>query len=368
MAGIYVHIPFCRKKCLYCDFVSFPACGEGDFFIMNDYAAALENEMAARRESVSRIIFDTVFFGGGTPSFLEGDCFARIVNDIRKNFIIAKHAEFTIEANPESLTLAKAAQWLESGVNRISIGVQSFDNGELEIIGRVHDGDMAKNAVAIAKAAGFQSISLDLICGLPNQTIESLIKNIDTAAQLQVQHVSCYQLQVEENTPLCAQVKSGHLAVPSDDAYADMMNAAAKRLEHHGYQRYEVSNFAKQGFGCRHNMNYWQRGEYIGLGVAAHSLLCGVRMANTESLGKYLRGNWEDGRELLSAYDIETEQVMLSLRTSAGIDIKSLSDEQVSRAVSLAARGLLSEAEGRFFATDRGFEVLNSVILFLLEG
>ncbi|MGI5899576.1 MAG: radical SAM family heme chaperone HemW [Christensenellales bacterium] len=370
MTGIYIHIPFCRKKCLYCDFVSFPICGEGAFLNAEEYISALLTEMAARKGELEGKAVDTIFFGGGTPSLLEKEQIAVLMQAISDSFALRQKAEITIEANPESITLDKARQWLGLGINRISIGVQSFCDEELAAIGRAHDSKAAAGAFDTANKAGFENISADLICCLPGQREESLIRSIDRAADLGAEHISCYQLQLEENTPLERMAGRGEIALPDDDACSDMMAAAAQHLEQRGFLRYEVSNFAKPGRECLHNMNYWLRGDYLGLGISAHSFLRdeGKRIANTSSPEEYLSGKTVGEVNIISVDDALAETIMLGMRLSKGLHKSVFSAEQLNRAQKLAERGLLIGREGRYMPSRRGFEVLNSVILFLLEG
>jgi oxygen-independent coproporphyrinogen-3 oxidase len=370
MAGIYIHIPFCRRKCLYCDFVSFPICGEGAFLPVEDYLNALCREMSARRGEIRGKAVNTVFFGGGTPSLLENGQISMLMQALFENFKMEEGAEITIEANPESITAKKARHWRDIGTNRLSIGVQSFHDTELAAIGRAHDSKTAKAAFDTAKEVGFKNISADLICGLPGQGQESLLKSIDSAADLGVMHISCYQLQLEEGTPLEKMASSGEVSLPTDDEYSDMMAAAADLLEQRGFLRYEVSNFAKPGHECKHNMNYWLRGDYLGLGISAHSFLRdeGRRIANTSEPGEYMAGKTAADVQTLSQDDAQMEVIMLGMRLSKGLPENILLPAQRERAQRLAERGLLLWREGRYMPSRRGFEILNSVILFLLEG
>ncbi len=370
MTGIYIHIPFCRRKCLYCDFVSFPVCGEDALLSVEEYLIALIGEMAARRKELCGKTVDTVFLGGGTPSLLENGQISMLMQALYESFKIKEGAEITIEANPESITDEKARHWLGLGINRISIGVQSFNDIELKAIGRAHDSKMAKAALGIAKKAGFERISADLICCLPGQSEKSLLESIDAAAGLGAEHISCYQLQLEEGTPLEKMASLSQVVLPGDDDCGDMMAAAAELLERRGFSRYEVSNFAKPGHECLHNMNYWLRGDYLGLGLAAHSFLRdeGKRIANTSSPEEYMTGKTEGEVQILTESDAQNETVMLGMRLSAGMWESALLPEQKERAKRLTQMGLLLAKEGRYMPSKRGFEVLNSVILFLLEG
>jgi putative oxygen-independent coproporphyrinogen III oxidase len=257
MAGIYLHIPFCVRKCAYCDFVSFP---RGS--VPESYVDALLTEI----ELVSRggeypAAFDTVFFGGGTPSLLSGDQMRRMMKALSERFNIRAQAECSMEANPGTATPEKLEAYRNAGINRLSIGLQSTHDALLDEIGRIHTFQQFLDTLHSAKAAGFDNINVDLMHALPHQTISQYLDSIRTVCDLNVQHISAYSLILEEHTPLYFRVQSGEASMPDEDLVADMQDAGIDALESYGYHRYEISNFAQSGFECRHNLNYWQNGD-----------------------------------------------------------------------------------------------------------
>lgn len=362
MAGVYLHIPFCRKKCAYCDFVSFPLAQD----VQQRYAQAVVQEICRRAPQMRRIAFETLFVGGGTPSVLDLALLAQMVEALQTHLTLGR-TEWTIEANPESITAQKLDAWREMGFNRISIGVQSFCDAQLQAVGRLHDAQTARRAVCLAQASGFERTSVDLICGLPGQDEASLLQSVTCAAQLGVGHVSVYQLQLEEATPLTAAVRAGRVQVPDDDQTAQMMDRAIALLARLGYGRYEVSNFAKPGQECRHNQGYWRRSPYAGFGLAAHSFLDGRRIANTSELAAYLAGDTCQSVQTLTPRDAHEETLMLSLRTREGVPAAALSQTERTRADDFVEKGLLFFRQDAYCATLRGYEVLNSLIVALLD-
>jgi len=363
MAGIYLHIPFCAKKCDYCDFVSFPGCGRDQ---QAAYVRAMIREIRQRSEKLRSWIFDTLFVGGGTPSVLETDLLKEVIEAVRAHLSV-RTVEWTIEANPESTSAEKLKCWRDLGFNRISFGVQSFDDAQLRAVGRLHDSARAKAAVREAFACGFERVSVDLICALPGQTQPTLMESIDAANELGVSHISLYQLQLEENTPLTKRVLRGITQVPDEDLTADLMAAAVDRLEALGFLRYEVSNFAKPGQESLHNLGYWKRTPYVGFGLAAHSFEDPLRIGNTENMAEYLAGRWQLSCEAVDEIGAKEEKIMLGLRIRDGVKIADLSKRAQEKARYFEKMGLLEEKNGAFCATKRGYEVLNSLIVELME-
>ncbi len=283
--ALYVHIPFCLSKCNYCDFNTY----EGIESLMPSFVDALSKEIALWGQRLSRPKVSTVFFGGGTPSYLPENSINRILDAIRTSTCMDENAEITLEANPDDLTSEKAASWVRAGFNRISIGVQSFDNGILAALSRRHSSDAASGAVKSARSAGFQNINIDLMFGLPNQSVGQWRKSLLHALNLDTEHVSLYGLQIEPGTPLHRDVKVGKLPAPSDDLAAAMYEMAIDVLEDSGYEHYEISNWAKPGFRSRHNSAYWLNLPYLGVGPGAHSSLNGRRFANIKSPRGYIQ-------------------------------------------------------------------------------
>ena len=283
--GLYLHIPFCKSKCAYCDFYSLPHSEEK----MDAYAAALLRHLEEVAPRCTAHTVDTVYFGGGTPSYLGEKQLTHLLKAVKKRFHVPSDAEITLEANPDSAGDWKALRTLrKAGFNRISLGVQAADDDLLRRIGRVHTWEQALSAAAAARMAGFDNLSLDLIYGLPGQTLEAWQDTLRSAAALEPQHLSCYGLKVEPGTPLWQQRDSADL--PDDDTQADMYLWTVDYLQKKGYGQYEISNFAQPGYESRHNLKYWTLGEYAGFGPGAHSDMGGVRFAYERDLDSYIAG------------------------------------------------------------------------------
>ena len=330
--GIYVHIPFCRSKCEYCDVYSLPGARDKDR--MDEYTAALVAHIREAATGANGYEVDTVYFGGGTPSFFGAGGLARIFAEIDRRFDVSRDAEVTFEANPDSVTLPMLTHLRRAGFNRISIGVQSDLDEQLKALGRPHNYKQAQQAVSLARRAGFDNLSVDLMFGLPNQSREQWMETLRHVIDLKADHISCYGLKVEEGTKLWTYKDCANL--PDDDAQADMYFYAVQTLEEFGYHQYEISNFAKDGFICRHNMKYWGLEEYLGFGPSAHSYMTspdgrGIRFNNVSSIEKYLRV-WENpedrGQSAVEALcensltDDVCEYIFTGLRKNTGIDLK----------------------------------------------
>ncbi len=316
MKGLYIHIPFCVKKCSYCDFYSLPArLHDGESYV---------NAILRESETYAGMSFQTMYLGGGTPSLLGGKLISDLIYGLSKSLNLTDMVEATIEVNPESTT----SEFLESinnaGINRVSIGVQSLVDSELKAVGRIHTATQAMETVILTRHQGFKAVSVDLIIGLPGQTWLSLNQSLDTLVHSGIEHLSLYCLSIEESTPLA---KSPPDDLPSDDMQAELFQYATSFLEGHGYIHYEISNFALKGYECRHNLNYWRGGEYLGLGPAAASHLDGRRFRNRADLNDYLEepnGLIEDIEEL-NVKDKAAEEAMLRLRLLVeGIEVSQL--------------------------------------------
>jgi oxygen-independent coproporphyrinogen-3 oxidase len=302
--GIYLHLPFCRVHCSYCPFVVTTNVRQQD-----QYTDALLREIDARSGGEH---VDTIFFGGGTPSRTSLENLARLVARLRERFDVAGDAEFSLEANPEDITPDSLAAWRALGVNRISIGVQSFHDAELRPLGRVHGPQRARDAIRDAVATGART-SLDLILGLPYQTAESFRATLETAISSGASHISLYMLDLEEGTALKRQVEQGKVVLPDDELVASLYADAVERLAAAGLEQYEISNF---GDPCRHNLRYWRREEYLGFGAGAHSFVGNRRFANSRNVDQ-----WEiDFAETLTDDDVRRETIFLRLRQAEGID------------------------------------------------
>ena len=378
MAGIYLHIPFCVRKCAYCDFVSFP-----NGSVPEPYANALltEIELVSRGGSYPAA-FDTVFFGGGTPSLLTGDQMRRIMSALRERFDIRADAEISMEANPGTVTPEKMAAYREAGINRLSIGLQSTHDTLLREIGRIHSVDQFLTTMKNAREAGFSNINVDLMHGLPNQTIPQYLDSINTVCDLGVQHISAYSLILEEHTPLYDCVERGEVTPPEEDLVVDMQDEGIDLLEERGYHRYEISNFARDGFECRHNLNYWQNGEYLGFGIAAHGVVRDrkwTRYANVDNLEEYNRLIARGKRPLaetirLSPRDEMFECVMLGLRLIRGIDRAAFLArfdldvvEAYPKAMELLRkRGWIEENERLIALNRKGLDLQNEALGFFM--
>lgn len=369
--GLYVHIPFCKQKCAYCDFYSLA----GSEAQMDAYCAALMQHLEEVAPRCSSITVDTVYFGGGTPSYLGAARLTSLLKTIKKRYTLAKDAEITVECNPDS-----AGDWKElrqlrrAGFNRISLGVQSTDDELLREIGRIHTFNQVTDAVTAARMAKIRNISLDLIYGLPNQTMEQWQDSVRTAAALEVEHLSCYGLKLEEGTPLFARRDSCQL--PDDEIQAEMYLWMVSYLEKHGYHQYEISNFAREGFESRHNRKYWQLEPYAGFGPGAHSDFGDVRFAYTRDLRSYIAGNLElSEREEMFPRDRMQEYIMLSLRTTNGIDRSYFENHFRQRFTPMEnlleqyeKHGLVTRTEKGWRLTPEGFLVSNTIIVSLQEA
>ena len=361
--GLYIHIPFCKSKCAYCDFYSL-ARGEAR---MDDYVSALAAALRAAAPGASEHLVDSVYFGGGTPTYLGADRLAALLDVVTEQYRIAPDAEITTEANPESARDASALRRLRgAGFNRISLGMQSADDAELRVVGRIHTAADVAAAVDAARAAGFDNLSLDLIYGLPAQTRERWLGNLDAALALRPEHLSCYGLKVEPGTPLWARRERAGL--PDDDAQAEMYLAAVALLEARGYAQYEISNFARPGRESRHNLKYWTLGEYLGFGPGAHSDFGGRRFAVARDLDAFLAGRTVCSEDAaITPRERAAERVMLGLRTAEGLDAALLAGaEGVLR--QCEAHGLAALRGGRWRLTPRGFLVSNAVILQIQDS
>ena len=323
MPGIYIHVPFCRHKCSYCDFVSFP--DKIDY--AEAYMACLYKELKMRGEELKNYEFDTVYFGGGTPSYIPPKLILGAMNQIRNCFRLTKDAEVTLELNPGTIGEAKVKTYLEAGINRFSIGLQTAIDEQLEDLGRIHN---ARDYVFATKLLKGQNFSTDVMLGLKNQTKDDIAKTIELAAACGSKHISMYALTVEDGTPIFTDYLNGEL--PDSDEVADMYDFGRKLLEEKGYKRYEVSNFAIPGYESKHNLNYWKRGEYIGVGVSASSFMCGSRFTNTFDLDEYMKCIISGFYPAITSEKVEEKEakfefIMLALRTTYGVNMKEYKEK-----------------------------------------
>ena len=372
--GLYLHVPFCHTRCHFCAFTI--QIHREDR--VQQYLHALSNEMRlhADRQSLGGRRLDTVYFGGGTPTSLSAVQLTGILQNIRDSFGLTDAAEISVEAHPDTVTEDGLRQLAEAGFTRISFGVQSMDDGELLQIGRRTSGNRTQAAVSMAHAAGFTNINLDLIYGVPGQTLDGWLATLDAVLSLEPAHVSCYALTVEEKTRLHLDVRRGDAVEPDAALQNDMEDAAARRLAAAGFTRYEISNYARPGRACRHNLLYWQGHDYLGLGPSAQSYLDGRRLGNVENVDDYCRAVTEDRSaiaesELLSEDQRRRERVVFGLRLIEGIDQALLRHEPPDRAWQqtldrLTRRGLLEKCSGRLRLTDAGRRFADSVAVELI--
>ncbi len=374
--GIYIHIPFCRSKCDYCDFYSLA--GREDR--MDDCQRALLTHIRETAALVGRLPVDTVYFGGGTPSFYGEERLRELLATLRKSFRVDGDAEIALEANPDSVELKSLKKLRRAGFSRLSLGMQSACPGELAAVGRPHTVEQADEAAAAARKAGFDNLSLDLIYGLPGQTMESWRATVEHALSLEPQHLSCYGLKVEEGTPLARRVSAGEAVLPDDDAQAELYLWTVERLERAGLMQYEISNFALPGHASRHNLRYWLLRPYIGFGPGAHSDFGGRRCSFVRDLDGYIDGVLQGGRvldsqELIPLAERGSEYLMLRLRTRLGIEEREYSGRYrmnfaplEERLLQYQARGWAEKSpEGRWRLTPTGLLVSNRLIGGLLE-
>ncbi len=320
---LYIHIPFCIRKCIYCDFFSVSY----DESVAKTYIDALRQELYLKKDFSTTL--KSIYIGGGTPSLLPNECFRQVFNCLRNNFNFSSSAEITVEANPGTINESKINTVLSLGVNRLSIGIQSFNNDELKTLGRIHSSEDASRSIEIIKKEGINNFSVDLMYGIPGQTMDSWHNSISTAVGLSPTHISAYELTPEENTPLYKLIKSHKIDMPDEDLILEMYNHAIDYFASCGYEHYEISNFALPGFKCMHNLNYWDRGEYIGVGTGAHSFINGIRSNNTKDITRYIE-DLNNGiiPEIESAKPTSAEAlkefIFLGLRKTEGININEL--------------------------------------------
>ena len=323
MAGLYFHIPFCAPKCIYCGFYSVI-----NRALERDYLLSLHQEMDLRKEYLNGASISTIYFGGGTPSLLSINTLEDILEHIRKNFTLVSALEITIEANPEQLTLEYCQQLRAIGINRLSIGVQSFQDDVLRFMGRRHNAEDAIAAIHNAKEAGFSNISIDLIYGVAERDDARWQQDVDTALSMPIQHLSCYALTPEENSILYKQIQNRKHAPVDDEQAARQYDILIKKIEKSPFEHYEVSNFAIPGYESKHNSSYWDHTPYLGFGPAAHSFNGSSRQWNPANLKQYIENIAQkidnEEKEELSADDLYNESILLGLRTREGIDLQSI--------------------------------------------
>lgn len=373
---IYIHIPFCIKKCLYCDFFSVPYNAQTAV----NYTDALCKELSLKKDFAQSL--NTIYIGGGTPSLLPDECFTKLFQCLRNNYHFSPDIEITVETNPGTLDGPKVNTMISTGVNRLSVGIQSFNNNELLFLGRIHNAEEAFRSIDTIKKAGIKNFSIDLMYGIPGQTRESWEISLAKAVELSPSHISTYELTLEENTPLYAIIKSDPIAMPDEDLILEMYNHTIDYLAGRGHEHYEISNFALPGFKCIHNLNYWNRGEYIGAGAGAHSFVNGVRTKNIADVNKYIDSLntgiiHETESVMITPAESLKEIIFLGLRKTEGINAKNIPSSTIGdrealkklidASGELICEGYLELNEDYFRLTRKGIVISNTIIVKLFE-
>ncbi len=378
---LYIHTPFCMKKCDYCDFLSFSADGK----TQEDYVRSLLAEILTYGAQMQEYEVSTVYIGGGTPTWLDENLMLAIVETLYQNFDIRSDAEISIECNPGTVTRGKLESYHNAGINRLSIGLQSADNEELKILGRIHTYEQFLKTYEMARNVGFSNINVDLISGLPNQTAEKFAKTLQQVIRLKPEHISAYTLIIEKGTPFYERYKFDAVrqesgmeteVLPNEDEAYRIYKTTQFMLTEAGYEQYEISNYAKSRYACKHNIGYWTRENYLGLGLGAASLVENVRYSNTRDIYTYIKGDWREEETSVERKAQMEEFMFLGLRMNAGVaraDFEkafAMPIEAVYRDVmeELKKEELLIVRSGRIALTDKGMDLANYVMSrFLLE-
>ena len=367
--SLYIHIPFCIRKCLYCDFLSVTY----NESLAKAYTDALCKELILKKDIAEEL--KTIYIGGGTPTILPEECFSQLFKCLKDNFKFSDSHEITIEANPGTVDKSKIDAMLSLGVNRLSIGVQSFNDDELKTLGRIHTSDEALKAIETIKNSGINNFSIDLIYGIPGQTLDSWKRTVSKAVELSPAHISSYELTPEKDTPLYRLIQSGEVKMPDEDLVLSMYDYAIDHLTSKGYEHYEISNFALPRFRCLHNLNYWDRGEYIGAGAGAHSFIRGFRSKNTDDIRRYIKDLNKGIIPKAESTDIKRDDaikefIFLNLRKTEGISLakaEALGLDMPGVCLELTEEGYL-EIKGDYLRLSRkGLVISNSVIVRLFE-
>lgn len=371
--AIYIHIPFCDHKCIYCDFYSLVS-----YDNIDEYLKYLKKEIIyySSLYSDNRII-DTIFFGGGTPSFMSSSYIGDIIQTISQNFNLSPKAEITLETNPGTVTKESLISFRNVGINRLSIGIQSFDEAELKFLTRIHDKKKAINTVQNGADAGFENISIDLIFSLPNQTKKTWEENLNIAASLPIKHISAYSLILEKGTILNKMVLDGKVKMTGENHDAELYRLTMEFFEQNGFKQYEISNFAKGNYECRHNLYYWEYKDYLSFGTAAHSFVNGKRWWNYSSLKKYINEVEQQGHAIRGSEKLESSQmfdefIMLALR-SKGLNLEKAKlfsptwyFEKKQIINSFIKERFLNEKDGILSCTQNGYMICDEIINKLL--
>lgn len=372
--GIYIHIPFCKQKCNYCDFISYTnKCDK-----IEKYINCLEKEI--NKFDFSKYMINTIYIGGGTPSFIDSKYIKQIINTIYKKAKIEnyklKDIEITIEVNPGTITKEKLQDYKEAGINRLSIGLQSIQDRILKLLGRIHTFEEFLNTYNLAKEVGFENINVDLMLGLPNQSIEDLKDSLNKIIELNPYHISIYSLIVEEGTKIFTQIENNELQLPDEELERNMYWYVKNTLELNGYNHYEISNFSKKGKESKHNMNCWNQEEYIGFGIAAHSYINNIRFSNTNNLEKYIKNinndEFENNKTIEEEQTLEDKKkefMMLGFRKINGVEISKFKEKFVDNPIfiyrdklnKLVEEGLIEIDLNNIKLTNKGIDFANLV-------
>lgn len=373
--GIYVHIPFCKSKCYYCNFNSYAGCD----YLQPDYLKALLKEIDQFKPKLADYLVSTIYIGGGTPSNFISGGIETIICRLKENFKVSDTCEISIEANPNTITIDKALEWKSAGVNRVSVGLQTDNKKLLKIINRTHTKKDFLQALETLKNHGFYNINADIMIGLPTQKLSDVKRTLKTLKRCDIPHISAYSLIVEDGTPIKALIDQGKVKEPKEIKVLSMYDFVKNELASWGLNRYEVSNFAKSGFECKHNLNCWNMVEYAGFGAGAHSFIGDERYYNYSNINDYINninnyGTACEVTEKQTNLDLFEEYVMLKLRTAQGINLKVIKDnygidlnkDKATKIAEFEKIGLIEKTEDFLCLTDDGFKVLNKIILELV--
>lgn len=372
--GIYVHIPFCKQKCYYCDFISYANSDKK----VEEYIEVLKKEIKEESKNINKeeYIINTIYIGGGTPSFINEKYISEIVYEIKENYNVKKEAEITIEVNPGTVNEEKLKEYKNAGINRLSIGLQSTKNELLKEIGRIHTYEEFLNCYNLARKVEFKNINVDLMLGLPNQTLEDIEETLKEVINLEPQHISFYSLIVEENTPIEKMLEQGKITLPNEELERKMYWNAKKILEENNYIHYEISNFAKKGYESKHNLNCWNQKEYLGFGVAAHSYFENKRYCNTNYIEEYCKNINDKNRnknrticEIQNDEEKKKEYMLLGLRKIEGINIQEFKNKFIENPIykfhkeleKLVSKDLVEIDLNQIKLTDKGLDFANLV-------
>ena len=363
--GLYIHIPFCKQKCKYCDFISYANKNEN----IKEYIGALKQEIIENKDKTKDFQISTIYFGGGTPSYIDSIYIVEILNTIKQNYNIRTNAEITIEVNPGTVNIEKLKDYYEAGINRLSIGLQSTNNELLKLIGRIHTYEEFLDTYNTARKVGFKNINVDLMIGLPKQKIDDVKNSINEVIMLNPEHISVYSLIVEEGTQIEKEISKGILKLPEEDYERKEYWLVKNILENAGYKHYEISNFAKPGYESKHNMNCWEQKEYLGFGVSAHSYMNKIRYSNREDLQKYIDGNTVVIHEKQDKQAEEKEYMLLGLRKIDGIRISEFKNKFVDNPIyvfknelnKLVEEDLIEVDIDQIKLTNKGIDLANIV-------